>query len=267
MLSFKKKLKTFALFAAAAALFVFLNAFSGRSTVKNILLAITAPFSRAALASSDFLLSTFKTITEIKNLSVDNVDLKNENRDLLAELARYKEIAKEVVELRAQLGVSDGKKERSLLAAEIVNYDPVSLNYSFIINRGAKDGVSANDPVIMAGNILLGKVSGVYDDFSSVSLIADKNNKVGAQSERAETSGVLSGSVGSSLLMDLIEKNADIGAGDLILTSGLDGIYPRGLIVGQAAKIAENAEGIFKQAYVTASYAGFKSTRVFVILK
>src|SRR3972149_187328 len=160
MLSFKKKLKIFASLAAVAALFVFLNAFSGHSAVKNILLAITAPFSRAALASSDFLLSTFKTITEIKNLSVDNVDLKNENRDLLAELARYKEIAKEVVELRAQLGVSDGEKKRSLISAEIINYDPVSFNYSLIINRGARDGVSDSDSVIMAGNILLGKVAG-----------------------------------------------------------------------------------------------------------
>ena len=265
--SFKKKIKIFALFAAAAALFVFLNGFSERSTVKNTLLAVTSPFSRAALVSSDFLFSTFKTITEIKNLSVDNADLKNKNRDLLAELARYKELAKEVVELRAQLGVTVGGKKRSLISAEIINYDPVSLNFSFIINRGAKDGVSEGDSVIMAGNILLGKVADVYDDFSSVSLIADKNNKVGAQSERAETSGVLSGSAGSFLLMDLIEKNADIGAGDLILTSGLDGIYPRGLIVGRVAKIAENAEGIFKQAYVAASYAGFKSTRVFVILK
>src|SRR3989304_761900 len=117
----------------------------------------------------------------------------------------------------------------------------------------------------MAGNNFFGKVGGGFDDFFFVFLIADKNNKVGAQSERAETSGVLSGSAGSFLLMDLIEKNADIGAGDLILTSGLDGIYPRGLFVGRVAKISENAEGIFKQAYVTASYAGFKSTKVFVI--
>src|SRR3989344_7010819 len=172
MLSFKKKLKIFALFAAAAALFVFLNAFSGHSAVKNILLAVTAPFSRAALASSNFLLSTFKTITEIKNLSVENADLKNENRDLLAELARYKEVAKEVVELRAQLGVADSKKERSLLAAEIVNYDPVSLNYSLIINRGARDGVSDGDSVIMAGNIFFGEGGGVFCGFLSVFLFA-----------------------------------------------------------------------------------------------
>ena len=267
MLSFKKKLKIFASLAAMAALFVFLNAFSGNSAVKNIMLAITSPFSRAALVSSDFLFSKLKTITEIKNLSVENADLKSENRDLLAELARYKDLAKEADELRAQLGVTSSKKEYLLLAAEIVNYDPVSLSYSLVINRGAKDGVSVNDPVIMAGNILLGKISGVYEDFSSVSIIADKNNKVGVRSERAETSGVLSGSAGSSLLMDLIEKNADIASGDLILTSGLDGIYPRGLIVGRVAKISENAEGIFKQAYVTASYAGFKSTKVFVIIK
>ena len=267
MLSFKKKLKIFASLAAVAALFVFLNAFSGHSAVKNILLAITSPFSRAALASSDFLFSTFKTITEIKNLSIENADLKSENRNLLAELARYKELAKEAEELRAQLGVTAGEKERFLLSAEIINYDPVSLSYSLVINRGIKDGVAEGSPVIMAGNILLGKISGVYGDFSSVLLIADKNNKVGARLERAETSGVLSGSAGSSLLMDLIEKNADIGAGDLILTSGLDGIYPRGLVIGRVAKISENAEGIFKQAFVTASYSGFKSTRVFVILK
>ena len=267
MLSFKKKLKIFASLAAVAALFVFLNAFSGHSAVKNILLAITSPFSRAALASSDFLFSTFKTITEIKNLSIENADLKSENRNLLAELARYKELAKEAEELRAQLGVTAGEKERFLLSAEIINYDPVSLSYSLVINRGIKDGVAEGSPVIMAGNILLGKISGVYGDFSSVLLIADKNNKVGARLERAETSGVVGGSACSSLLMDLIDKNGGIGAGDLILTSGLDGIYPRGLVIGRVAKISENAEGIFKQAFVTASYSGFKSTRVFVILK
>src|SRR3989344_1681626 len=121
MLSFKKKLKIFVSLAAMAALFVFLNAFSGHSAVKNILLAITSPFSRAALASSDFLFSKLKTITEIKNLSVENPDLKSENRNLLVELMRYKDLAKEADELRAQLGVTAGGKERPLLSAEIVN--------------------------------------------------------------------------------------------------------------------------------------------------
>lgn len=266
MLTFKKKLKIFALLAAVIALLVFFNKISDRSVMKNTLLAITSPFSRAALVSSDFLFSSLRTLSEIKNLSVENADLKNANRDLFAELARYKELAKENDQLRAQLGIA-GKKDHVLRSAEIVSYDPANLSYSLTINRGSKDGISEGQPVIAPGNILMGKVSQISDDFAAVSLIAEKNNKVSVRSERTETSGVLSGLAGSSLLMDLIEKSSDLEIGDLILTSGLDGIYPRDLIVGRVARISENEGGIFKQAYITASYSGFKSTLVFVILK
>ena len=65
----------------------------------------------------------------------------------------------------------------------------------------------------MAGNILLGKVSDVYDDFSSVSLIADKNNKVGAQSERAETSGGFFGGGGGGFFFFFFFKIKNDGKG------------------------------------------------------
>ena len=72
---------------------------------------------------------------------------------------------KEVVELRAKLGVTAGEKKRSLISAEIINYDPVSLNYSLIINRGARDGVSDGDSVIMAGQIIFFQVYRPFHHF------------------------------------------------------------------------------------------------------
>jgi len=76
----------------------------------------------------------------------------------------------------------------------------------------------------------------------------------------------LAGSSGSILIMDLIEKDAPLEEGDLIVTSGLDGTYPKNLIVGRVQEVVSQEEGIFKQAYIKPAYADFANTKLFVIV-
>lgn len=264
MLTTGKKIKTFFLFAAITLSLVFFSAAAHNSFFGDSLFALAAPFSRSGIMISDAISASFKTIAGIKNLISENADLKKENKDLLGRLTQYGDLAKENDLLRNQLGVV-GNGNFSLLSGEIVSFDPINFTNSMLINKGSRDGVMAGMPVILPGNIILGKVSEIHSAHSSVALISDKNNKVNAISERAQVSGVLNGSSGGALLMDLIEKDASLEEGDLILTSGLDGVYPKNLIVGRVTKITAGDGGIFKQAYIKPAFAELRDNLIFVV--
>lgn len=258
-------MKIFILLIAVVALLVFFNAISRDYFLENSLFTIASPFSRLGIAVSDFLSYSFRTLTTIKNLISENSDLRNENKNLVGELAQYRNLAKENELLRSQLGVS-AKQKYTLLSGEIVSFDPVNFTNYLLIDKGSSAGLSEGMPVIMPGNIVLGKISETRLAYSVVTLISDKNNKVNVAADReGGASGVLSGSSGGAILMDLIEKNAVLEEGDLILTSGLDGVYPKDLIVGKVTKVVASEGGIFKQAYIKPAYAEFQNNLIFVV--
>lgn len=264
MANSRKKTQTFVLFIVIALLLVFFGAISHNNFLGDALYAITTPFSRLGIAGLDSVRADFKTVISIKNLISENADLREENKKLLGEVTQYGDLAKENELLRSQLGVVSSDK-LSLLSGEIVSFDPVNFSNFTLINKGLRDGVSVGMPVIMPGNIILGKIFEASQAHSSVMLISDKSNKVNTLSQRAQVSGVLNGLSGGSLLMDLIEKSASLEEGDLILTSGLDGVYPKNLIVGKVTKVIADEGGIFKQAHIKPAYAEFQSNLIFVV--
>lgn len=194
----------------------------------------------------------------------ENMRLREENQKLKAALLVNKEAQVENEVLRKQLG-EDKQKKYTLSLAEIVSYDPFHFAQYALIDKGSLDGIAENMPVIMAGNVLFGKIAKTYPHYSQVMLIADTNNKVGVQAQDNAINGVLSGSNGSVLFMDLLEKSASVDVGTTIITSGLDGVYPKNLFIGSVSEVVSEAEGIFKQAYITPLYTVNSQTEVFVI--
>ena len=166
--------------------------------------------------------------------------------------------------LLKQLGVQK-QKPRALVAADIVSYDPYHFAQYALIDKGSDDGIAEGMPVIMPGDMLLGKIYKAYPRYAHVMLIADKNNKASVKSVEGGVSGVLGGALGNTLFMDLLEKSASLASGDLIVTSGLDGVYPKDLVIGSVTQVESAAGDIFKQAYVKPAYAPFAHTQVFVI--
>lgn len=231
---------------------------------RNALMSIVAPLGRVGVRFSGTMRALVHAGFNFRQQGDENARLTQENQELRTQVILDKETQTENDLLRKQLG--EGKqKPHALSLANIVSYDPFHFAQYALIDKGSSDGIAENMPVAMAGNILFGKIFKTYPHFAQVMLIADKNNKVGVQAQDGAVSGVLSGSNGSVLFMDLLEKSASVDAGSVIVTSGLDGVYPKNLTVGTVSEVVSQAEGIFKQAYIAPAYAVAPQTEVFVI--
>lgn len=250
----------FVLCVVIAALFVF-----NSSSARALLFTFIEPVTKAGIHFSDNTQALVSAGFNFKQQGNENIRLLEENQKLKAELLISKDIQIENDQLRKQIG--EGKQKKYTLSlAEIVSYDPFHFAQYALINKGSLDGVSENMPVIMTGNILFGKITKIYPHYSKVMLIADKNNKVSVQAQDSTINGVLSGSNGSVLFMDLLEKNASVDTGTIIITSGLDGIYPKNLFIGSVSEVVSEEEGIFKQAYITPTYSSASQKDVFIIM-
>ena len=186
-----------------------------------------------------------KTILSIKELD----ELQKEYEELLERVSRYEqleqsasEIRQENQRLREQLGFA-GNITVKHIAAEIVGKDPNNLFSAFAINKGKRAGVAVNMPVIafqkgMQG--LVGKVIIAGELESLVMPIYDSSFFISSRFSESRYEGIIGGQgEDSPLLMSFVPKSAraEISPGDVIVTSGIGGVYPKGISVGRVARI------------------------------
>jgi len=260
------------IFVAAFMLLVFLIIFFNNK-FHDVVISSSEPIEGTVSSTSGFFSNSIRAIFSLGDIIRENASLKQENQNLRQRVIDGEATEKENALLRDQLALK-GKVPFGLLDANITSFEPSNLSNFVTINKGRQDGVLENMPVVLPGNILLGKIAEVYDNNSKVILIADSNNKVNVKSffedpndKRKIYTGVLNGYFGKSLFMDLIEKGSEIKKNDLIVSSGLDGTYPENLIIGRVDIKTQSDTEVFEQAYITPAFLNIKSTLVFVITK
>lgn len=260
MLTQRKKRHWLVLPVALVLLLLFFGYIFDLSFIERAVTRITTPFSATTLKMSGGAASALEAFFDLKDVSAENGVLREENRRLMSEQAQRMDLERENEALRKQIGV-EPRKTHARIAANVAYFDPLSFSYFAVIDKGARDGVKENMPVILAGDVAFGKVVEVQAGFSRVMLISNTGNKVSVVTASGSASGVVDGVEGSALRMDLIEKTAEIGTDEMIVTSGLDGTYPRGLVVGWVKEVVAPEEGIFKQATVRPAFeSGFTAT-------
>jgi rod shape-determining protein MreC len=230
---------------------LFINFYQGglyQKKLKNFFYSISVPFQttfwQAGIKVSDF----FKTISDIKNLKKENEELKLKNEELLSKVSDLENLKKENQTLRAALGLGL-EKDFNLVMARVVSKD-ISRD-EIEINKGLKDGISKDLPVITSQKILIGKISEVYDNFSKVMLISDKNSSFSAKISGKETTGAVKGNGSFNAFLDLVPKEDEILPGDLVITNILGNIFPEGLLVGEIKDVKKTDIDPFQQATIS----------------
>ncbi len=272
MLNKNNKLKVTGVLILVLSLFVFIGVFPGITKLQGSFFGIVSLPEKAFFSVGGFFSDIFKVLFTLDDMLDENAKLRFENRELLSKLIDKEKLKEENILLREQLNFKQ-KQEQELLEAKIVSFEPSNLSEFLVINKGFSSFVKKDMPVILPGGVLLGKVFEVYKDYSKVMLILDKNNKVNVKSffykdeSRESYSGILNGHFGKALFMDLVEKQSLILKNDLIISSGFDGIYPEGLVIGRVDIVKDDDNSVFKQVYLKPEFLPIKSTLVFVILK
>jgi rod shape-determining protein MreC len=220
--------------------------FSARSFVidfKNLGLSMFSGIRGSIHGVSSFVSRTVLSIQELATL-------RREYAELTDRMTRYEQLERSAAEirrennrLREQLGFSDTLRFRHI-PAELIGRDPDNLFSAFVINKGKRDGLADNMPVIAYQNgvqALAGKVIQAGQFESLVMPVYDPSFFVSSRLSESRYEGLVEGQglPESPLLMRLIRKRArdEINFGEIIITSGLGGLYPAGINIGRVSRI------------------------------
>jgi rod shape-determining protein MreC len=125
-----------------------------------------------------------------------------------------------------------------VVAAEVIGKDPSAWFKTVIIDKGKADGLTKGLPVVMPQGIA-GQVIEVSNHYSKVMLIIDRNSAVDALVQRTRARGVIKGESTDRCRLDFVLRKNDVRVGDTVISSGLDGVYPKGLRIGFVAEVIE----------------------------
>ena len=221
--------------------FIVLNLTGFSKEVKNFFFLISSPIQKTLWRAGNNLSNFFEVISEIEKLKKENEELLLKNQVLLVENTRLKELKKENEVLREALEIGL-EKEFKLLLSEVRGKD-ISQD-TLLINKGSKDGISKGFPVITQQKALIGKIGEVYENFSKVILISNKESsfdvKIMGWDDDSDIQGVIKGKGNLKLFLDLVLQEKEIKEGNLVVTTVLGGIFPKGLLVGEIKEVLKN---------------------------
>ena len=200
----------------------------------------------------------FENMNELHNIY-------EENQVLKTHLDQYAETAVEVNVLRRQneqlkeaLNIKESLYDYHLIPALVIHRSPDRWNEYIGINKGEQDGIE-RDMAVITSKGLVGKVRHVSQFTSTVQLLRDhdRTNRISAMidAEETEVFGFIEGydEETGALMLRKIEAEAEIAEGQTVVTSGLGGIFPRGLLIGEIIKIEADEYGLTKNAFVKPS--------------
>jgi len=199
---------------------------------------------------------------------MDLVDVRQENISLNKEVLSLREDKFELAEVRIQnyrlKKLLDFKESTSypIVSANVIGGSPSLLRKEVVIvDRGTRDGISQGMPVASSEGIV-GRVLTVGNRSSEVLLITDPVSAVDAFIHRTRVRGIVKGT-GSGCAMEYIEQNSDVSKGDKVISSGKEGFFPKGVIIGTVSNI--ETKGSFISAQVS-PYVDLDSLEEVVII-
>ena len=250
----------------AAVLLVFsLNLFQGQ--VRGFFHSFSQPIQKTFWVAGGNLSDFFKGIFKKSDLIEENRELRLENEKLLTKLVRLEELEKENTFLKDALDI-ELAEEFELVFAAVTGKD--FLGDVISIDKGSADGLAEGMSVIITGQkqrILLGKLSQVYEKSAKVELISHKESSFDAEVLGREADGLIKGGGSQTMQLDLLPREKIIEEGDVVFSSALGGVYPRGFLVGSVVKVEKDDVKAFQQAEVLPFFNLRELRNVFVIIK
>lgn len=212
-------------------------------------LAVVAPFQKATASANRFARDVWTHYFYLVSVAHQNDQLA---RDLNRSVQRnnyYIETELTNQRLRNLVHFKDTIAEE-VLAAQVVGKDPSPWYKTIIIDKGRNEGISKGMPVVVSEGIV-GQVVETSGHYAKVLLITDPNNAVDALIQRNRARGIIKAEPAGQCVFKYALRKYDIQPGDILVSSGLDRVYPKGLRIGTVASVKDASSGIFQPVTVT----------------
>jgi len=244
---------------------IILNTIPGlASGLGNFLFKIFSPIGGFFIKTGDRVIGFFEILISIKDLAKENIALRQENQELEAEISQLKEVEKENRALRQGLKIS--RKDQNIIEiASVVGKDIQESQNWILIDKGTKQGIEKNMALISEDMALVGKIAEVMSDFSKAMLITNKESIVAALAEKNRSEGLVKKEEKGKLFMDFIPRSEKLEIGERIITSGMDNIYPKGILIGKIENIDLSQNQLFQKITITPAVDFSKLEEVFIV--
>ena len=192
-----------------------------------------------------------------------NVELQQRVAALQSENARLIELDRENLRLRGLLDVTSAAHLDGV-SARIIGYDPTHWSQTITIDRGTADGVLVG-AAVMSSQGVVGQVISSGPASAKVLLISDHGSGVDAIIQESRARGIVEGTGGGALRWSFVSPDEEVQIGDRVVTSGLDGVFPKGLVIGLVSRIDDTEMSLFREIELAPAVSFAKLENVFVI--
>jgi rod shape-determining protein MreC len=242
----------------------------GVSLLQRAVFTLLSPVEAAFSGAARGVISGWRGWIELRHVHQANERLEEQVHYLEMLLQQRQDQAREADRLREVLSLRQSLPLETV-AAEVVTRDGMPWFRTLTLDRGRGAGIALEAAVISPAGVL-GRIVAVGPSASKVQLLQDRESGAGVVIERSRVAGVVSGQIGfadagaNDLVMKYVPGLADVVVGDVVLTSGMDRIYPKGLVVGQVRLVGPGS-GLFKEILVTPAARPDQIEEVLVVKK
>jgi rod shape-determining protein MreC len=230
-----------------------------------IVLEVTVPIERIISAPIDGVKGFFTDYVDLLGVRSDNRRLRRRIAEIEAENLQFREALVSSGHLARVASMRD-EIEIPMLPAEVVGLDVAPWFRSVLVDRGTQHGVEPGHPVITHEGVV-GVVTATSDHAAKTMLLLDRQSAIDALVQRSRARGVLRGVGRASLEFEFVVRGADVVVGDEVVTSGLGGVFPKGLRLGRVSELRDAGGRLTRIAIIEPAVDLGRLEQVFVLLR
>jgi rod shape-determining protein MreC len=234
-----------------------------RGFFSKIVLQAVAPVQKGLNASIKSIRDAWLRYIFLVGIEEENKNLKNKINELKSVIISYQEGYLEAQRLKKLLSLTDDYNY-NFIPARVIGREQAALSKTILINKGTVQGLKVGMPVVVPPG-LIGRLVNVSWHASKVLLFIDENSNIDAIVQRTRMQGIISGAGSRGLILKYISKTQDVQEGDVIVSSGMGGVFPKGLLIGQVSHVDRLEASLFLKINV-APFVDFSKLEEVLVL-
>jgi rod shape-determining protein MreC len=220
-------------------------------TTRRGVQAALAPIGRVGFVATAPVRSFGTWVSDLAVSRSDLEALRQQNEEMRQRLAALEEARQENERLRELVGFVEAR-ELEAVGARVIGKPATLWEGVITIDRGSVEGVQVGMPVLAAQG-LIGQIVEVSLHSSRVRLITDQRSGVAAMLQSTRAEGIANGSIEREITLDFVSRESTVTVGEVVLTSGMGGVYPKGLLIGEVSDVQLNDADLFPRISVRPS--------------